>query len=135
MDLARLCPLGIAAMVLNTPMIVHASSLAETNALPEPALWNWHVQNTEIVQGYPGFSANYSGPNSLRPGGQVRETVSLDLLAGSRLWRGAEAHVDGLMWQGFGLSKTLGIEAFPNGEGFRLGILTGTKHNSRVFRM
>ena len=25
------------------------------------------------------------------------------------------------MWQGFGLSKTLGVEGFPNGEAFRLG--------------
>jgi high affinity Mn2+ porin len=61
--------------------------------------WNWHVQNTDIVQGYPGFPAKYSGPNSLPSGGEVRETVSLDLYAGVRLWCGAEAHVDGLMWQ------------------------------------
>ena len=52
---------------------------------------------------------------------EVRETVSLDLYAGLRLWPGAEAHVDGLMWQGFGLSKTVGVEGFPNGEAFRLG--------------
>ena len=83
--------------------------------------WNWHAQNTDIVQGDPGFPAQYSGPNSLDSGGEVRETVSLDLFAGARLWRGAEAHVDGLMWQGFGLSKTLGVEGFPNGEAFRLG--------------
>src|SRR5262245_17944073 len=69
-------------------------------------LWNWHAQNTDIVQGYPGFSAKYSGPNSLHNGGQVRETISVDLYAGVRLWKGSEAHVDGLMWQGFGLSKT-----------------------------
>jgi high affinity Mn2+ porin len=84
-------------------------------------IWNWHVQNTDIVQGYPGFPAEYSGPNSLPNGGEVRETISLDLYAGVRLWRGAEAHVDGLMWQGFGVGKTLGIEGFPNGEAFRLG--------------
>jgi high affinity Mn2+ porin len=91
---------------------------------PEEAreqFWNWHVQNTDIVQGDPGFPAQYSGPNSLDSQGEIRETVSLDLLAGARLWRGAEAHVDGLMWQGFGLSKTLGVEGFPNGEAFRLG--------------
>jgi high affinity Mn2+ porin len=82
---------------------------------------NWHAQNTDIVQGTPGFPADYSGPNSLNAQGEIRETVSLDVLAGARLWRGAEAHVDGLLWQGFGLSKTLGIEAFPNGEAFRLG--------------
>jgi high affinity Mn2+ porin len=43
------------------------------------------------------------------------------LYAGARLWRGAEAHIDGLVWQGSGLSKTAGAEGFPNGEAFRLG--------------
>ena len=83
--------------------------------------WNWHVQNTDIVQGYPPFAAKYYGPNSLPSGGQARETVSLDLMAGVRLWTGAEAHVDGLMWQGFGLADTEGVEGFPNGEAYRLG--------------
>ena len=62
---------------------------------PERQLWNWHVQNTDILQGDPGFPAKYSGTNSLLLGGEMRETVSLDLLAGVRLWRGAEFHVDG----------------------------------------
>jgi len=83
--------------------------------------WNWHVQNTDIVQGYPGFASQYSGPNSLPSGGETRESVSLDVMAGVRLWSGAEAHIDGLMWQGFGVNNTLGIDGFPNGEAFRLG--------------
>jgi len=83
--------------------------------------WNVHGQNTDIFQGDPSFPAKYSGPNSLDQHGEIKETVSVDLYGGCRLWRGAEAHIDGLMWQGFGLSKTLGVEAFPNGEGFRLG--------------
>ena len=95
--------------------------------------WNWHVQNTDIVQYHPGFHAAYSGPNSLSSASEVRETVSLDLLIGTRLWRGAEFHVDGLMWQGFGLSKTLGIAGFPNGEAFRLGTEVPNVNFSRVF--
>ena len=85
--------------------------------------WNWHLQNTDIVQGDFSFPAKYSGPNSLNSRGEVRETASLDLFAGIRLWRGAEAHVDGLMWQGFGLSKTLTAwkRRFPNGEAFKVG--------------
>src|ERR1041385_7333382 len=83
--------------------------------------WNWHVQNTDIVQGYPGFASKYSGVNSLPSGGQTRESISLDLLAGARLWRGAEAHIDGMMWQGFGVNNTRGVAGFPNGEAFRLG--------------
>ncbi len=108
--------------------------------LPEPAapadqdpVWTWHVQNTDIVQYHPGFRADYSGPNSLRAASEVRETVSLDLLVGVRLWRGAELHVDGMMWQGFGLSGTLGAEAFPNGEAFRLGTEVPNVNFTRVF--
>jgi high affinity Mn2+ porin len=105
---------------------VRAADSAAIEAIPAPEeakaqTWNWHVQNTVIVQGAPAFAARYSGPNSLKNEGEVRETVSLDLYAGVRLWAGAEAHVDGLVWQGFGLSKTKGVEGFPNGEAFRTG--------------
>ncbi len=112
------------------PLPGTAANAAE--AAPERA-WNWHVQNTDILQADPGFPAKYSGPNSLESDGEVRETVSLDLMFGARLWRGAEAHVDGMMWQGFGLSKTLGIEGFPNGEAFRLGTKVPNVTVARLF--
>src|ERR1700733_11284036 len=108
-----------------------AAADSSTNSPPAPAIgststnvtqfWNFHAQNTDIVQGYPGFAAKYSGPNSLPNGGQTRETVSLDLMAGVRLWPGAEAHIDGLMYQGFGVNNAVGVDGFPNGEAFRLG--------------
>jgi high affinity Mn2+ porin len=101
--------------------ILPAAAEVSTNSLAGGQDWNWHVQNTDMVQGYPGFSSQYSGPNSLPSGGQTRETVSLDLMAGVRLWRGAEAHIDGMMWQGFGVDNTRGVEGFPDGEAFRLG--------------
>ena len=100
---------------------------------PAPELWNWHFQNTAIVQGYPGFPAQYSGPNSLPNGGETRETISMDLLAGVRLWQGAEAHVDGLMWQGYGVGNALGVVGFPNGEAFRLGTSSPNVNISRLF--
>ena len=104
-----------------------------TNSADHQQTWNWHVQNTDIVQGDPGFHAKYSGPNSLDSGGEIRETVSLDLLAGVRLWRGAEAHIDGLMWQGFGLSKTRGVDGFPNGKAFRTGNNIPNVNITRLF--
>ena len=114
-----------------------------TNSLAAPAIeksaaesaqnWNWHVQNTVVVQGYPGFAAKYSGPNSLPRGGETRETVSLDLTAGVRLWRGAEIHVDGMTWQGFGVGNALGADGFPNGEAFRLGTSTPDATITRLF--
>ncbi len=95
--------------------------------------WNVHVQNTDIVQGDLAFPAKYSGPASLNSQGEVRETVTLDLFAGLRLWQGAEAHVDGLMWQGFGLSQTHGIEAFPNGDAYKAGTQVPNGIIARLF--
>lgn len=83
--------------------------------------WNLHAQVTLLPQGDPSFPAAFSGINSLNRHGEIQETVTADLFAGARLWRGAEFHVDGLLWQGFGLSHTEGIEAFPNGDAFKLG--------------
>jgi hypothetical protein len=94
----------------------------EKAAESRPQNWNWHAQNTDIVQGDFGFPAKYSGPASLNRGGEVQETVSLDVFSGVRLWHGAEAHVDALMWQGFGLTQTHGIEAFPNGDAYKAGL-------------
>ncbi|HTV40560.1 MAG TPA: carbohydrate porin [Candidatus Sulfotelmatobacter sp.] len=104
------------------------------SALSAQQNWNFHAQSTAIVQGYPGFHSQYpDGPNSLPSGGQVRETFSLDLMGGVRLWRGAEAHIDGLMWQGFGLGNTVGIEGFPNGEAFRIGTSVPNGTIARLF--
>ena len=102
-------------------------------SIPEEQRWSLHMQNTDIVQGDHGFPAKYSGPTSLDSKGETRETVSVDLLLGVRLWHGAEFHVDGLMWQGFGLSDARGAEGFPNGEAFRLGTKSPNYNLSRVF--
>lgn len=95
--------------------------------------WNIHVQNTDVVQGYPGFHAGYSGPNSLPAGGQARQSVSLDVTAGLRLWPGAQACIDAMMWQGFGLNNTLGVAGFPNGEAFRMGSAVPNGAITRLF--
>jgi high affinity Mn2+ porin len=95
--------------------------------------WNWHMQNTITGQGYPSFSAKYSGLNSLPTAGQARESVSLDFFAGRRLWRGAEFHLDMLTWQGFGLDETLGIEAFPNAEAYKIGVRYPHEDIARFF--
>ncbi|MBI3416037.1 MAG: carbohydrate porin [Verrucomicrobia bacterium] len=97
------------------------------------SVWQWHGQNTVIGQGYTAFSAPYSGANSLPAGGSIRETISLDAIFGVRLWRGAEAHVDGMMWQGHGIGGTLGVAGFPNGEAFKLGTTLPNVNLARAF--
>jgi len=81
----------------------------------------------------PDFRPRTPGQTVCTAGAKIRETVSLDLFAGVRLWSGAEAHIDGLMWQGFGLSQTFGVEGFPNGEAFKVGTKVPNVNISRVF--
>lgn len=95
--------------------------------------WSVHAQNTDIVQGYPGFSAAYSGPNSLPKGGETRETTAVSLYLGCRLWSGASAHMDAMMWQGFGIGDTTGIEDFPNGEAYKTGTSAPNGTIARLF--
>jgi len=90
-------------------------------ALPDSQLWNIHIQSTAGAQSHPSFPAEYSGPNSLKPGNEIKDTVSVDVMGGVRLWRGAEFFGDVVIWQGYGLSNTLGLAGFPNGEAYRIG--------------
>lgn len=108
-------------------------SLNENASEDQRQRWSLHGQSTLIVQGYPGLQATYTGPNSLPTGGQAKETLSTDLYGGGRLWSGAEAHFDVLMWQGFGLDNTYGVEDFPNGEAYKAGTGTPRVNIARLF--
>lgn len=50
--------------------------------------------------------------------------MTADLFSGAKLWKGAEMHADALVWQGFGLSQTFGVEGFPNGDAYKAGTRT-----------
>ena len=89
--------------------------------LPDSQPWNIHIQSTAGGQGHPSFPSEYKGLNSLKPGDEVKDTVSVDPTVGVHLWRGGEFFADVVIWQGYGLSNTLGAAGFPNGEAFRIG--------------
>jgi hypothetical protein len=71
----------------------------------DPQSWDLHFQSTVVGQGHPSFPAEYTGLNSLTTGASVRETISVDVTSGVRLWRGGEFFGDVLMWQGYGLEQ------------------------------
>ena len=121
---ALLAVLLILVPTMRAQQIDDPQSAADPTANSPTQKWNIHGQITETPQGDPPFPALYSGPNSLGNHGEIQETFTADLYAGARLWHGGEIHVDGLLWQGFGLSNDKGIEAFPNGDAFKLGTKT-----------
>lgn len=96
--------------------------------------WSIHAQLTGIYQGYPAFNSPYQGPNSLSGGNQIRETLSGTLFLGRRMpWQGGELYFDPEFNQGFGLSHTLGVEGFPNGEAQKAGFDTPKPNVARFF--
>ncbi|MCK8786777.1 carbohydrate porin [Roseomonas sp. NAR14] len=83
--------------------------------------WLLGGQATAILQGNAGFASPYRAAGSLHPAPLARNTFSADITIGRRLWQGAEVVVDAQTSQGFGISNSTGVAAFPNGEAFRLG--------------
>jgi high affinity Mn2+ porin len=108
------------AIVVIAPTFASAQD-ASNVVPPDEQSWSLHIQSTAGAQGHPSFPAEYTGANSLTPGASVRDTVSVDVTGSIRLWRGGEFFGDLLIWQGYGLSKTLGLAGFPNGEAYRVG--------------
>jgi high affinity Mn2+ porin len=105
-------------------------SATEKSTEAPPQTYNLHAQYTLTGMGYPSFSAKYSNPaylvygtgSSLPTQGQARETQSADAYFGYRLGFDTEFHIDTLFWQGFGLNDGYGINDFPNGEAFKVGV-------------
>lgn len=101
--------------------VAEAESAGDVNQPDAPEEWAIHGQLTFVEQYHPAFHSPYRGPKSLDPGSRGDETFDSTLYLGAKLWDGAEAWINGEIDQGFGLSKTLGIAGFPNGEAYEVG--------------
>jgi high affinity Mn2+ porin len=88
---------------------------------PPPEVWAIHGQSTLEDQYHPAFASGIRGTNSLDPGSGGRETFDATLYAGVRPWSGGELWVNPEIDQGFGLSNTLGVAAFPSAEAYKVG--------------
>jgi high affinity Mn2+ porin len=83
--------------------------------------WAIHEQATAVVQWHPAFHADYGGLRSLDPKDQGNETTDATLYAGVKPWQGGEFWADLELDQGFGLSNTMGVAGFTNGEAYKVG--------------
>ncbi len=95
--------------------------------------WSLHGQTTYIGQGYGHFRSPYEGPNSLSGANQARSTTSTTAFLGARLWEGGELYVAPEAAQGSGLSGTLGLGGFSNGEAQKAGFPFPHYNTSRLF--
>ena len=109
-----------------------AGSKASSDSTTD-ANWELHGQTTYIQQGYPPFHAPYSGANSLAPWPQTRETLTASAFLGLRAWAGGELYYTAELLQGFGLSGTVGLGGFSNGDAQKSAFSYPNYSKSRLF--
>ena len=125
---------GPAPSQATEPGDVAAPARGEPSGILAPEDWSFHFQTTGIYQGYPAFHSPFQGANSLPGGGQVRETITGTAFLGRRLpWDGGELYINPEFNQGFGLARTLGVAAYPNGEAQKAGFETPKPNVARLF--
>ncbi|MHA4810574.1 carbohydrate porin [Flavitalea flava] len=119
--------------ILSAGTLFASAQTVQQDALLKDTGWNYHFQFTGILQGHPGFKAPYSGQNSLQTDKERAYSVTSTLYLGRKLWQGAALYFNPEMAGGSGISSTLGIAAFPNGETFRIGNPAPTVYVARIF--
>ena len=103
------------------------------DALLKDSAWNFHFQFTGIIQYNPPFHSPYIGKNSFLPKAARAYSVTTTAFLGRKLWSGASIYFNPEMAGGQGLSSTLGIAGFPNGETFRIGVDQTVVYVARIF--
>jgi len=90
------------------------------NHLLDLTQWTLHTQATTISQGHFAFHAPYTGPNSLSPQAEARTSFTSTEFIGRKLWTGGSVYFNPEIIGGQGVSHTLGMAGFPNGEIYRV---------------
>ena len=117
---------------LDVPALA-AGQMLDTDTLSDSDRWEIHGQTTFIGQGYPAFPALYTGPNSLTPTKQFKNTWSNSLFLNFRVWDGGEVYYNPELLQGFGLNDTVGAAGFPNGEAQKSNFPYPRYNTSRLY--
>jgi high affinity Mn2+ porin len=95
--------------------------------------FNFHFQETIVDQYHPSFPAKYSGMNSLSNAAEAEMSLTSTLYLGAHLWNGGEVYFNPEISGGEGLSKTLGVAGFPNGEIYRVSTPSPQVYVARAY--
>jgi len=104
------------------PCVIVSQNVASSDGLDET--WSYHFQYTGIEQTHGRFSASYSGQNSLSDDAETHFSVTTTMFLGRKLWTGGEFYLNPEMSGGSGFSLTRGVAGFPNGEVYRVDVVT-----------
>jgi high affinity Mn2+ porin len=132
-----LAPQALRAQPAAPPSTVPAQAPAQATpaAVPgdAPKSWLLQTQATWIDQAHPSFDSPYEGPNSLVGNSDNERTFSFSLFMGYRIQPGTEVYLDPEEFQGHGVSNTLGMAGFPNGEAVKAAFPNLHCNTSRLY--
>jgi len=123
--LAGALPAALAAQTADSPRPAAVQD-------PAPA-WSLHEQATWIDQYHPSFNSPYEGLNSLTADPESARTFSFSIFLGYRVLPDTEVYYNPEVLQGHGLSGTVGVAGFPNGEGGKASFPNFHYNTSRLF--
>jgi high affinity Mn2+ porin len=112
--------------------IVFAQTKPDTVAAVQKK-YSIHAQATILSQYHFDFKAAYSGDNSLIKSEPAANSVSATFFLNYKLGKNSYVVFNPEMAGGKGLSKTLGIAGFPNGEVYRVGDPTPKPFIGRLY--
>ncbi len=95
--------------------------------------FSFHAQATVVNQNKSGFTAPYTGDNSLLIEHESQTSITSTLYLGARLWKGASVFVNSEIAGGSGLSQVLGLGDATNGETFRVGSTAPKVYLARAY--
>lgn len=106
----------VASLGLLCAALLASASVQAQEATPESEPWNAKFQATYIWQKHPGFSAAYSGPNSLSSSPEKSYSFTSTAFLGLRLARGTELYFNPEAVQGVAFSGLTGLGGLNNSE-------------------
>jgi len=99
---------------------------------PEEDWYSLHFQTTVGIQAHPAFNADYQGQNSLRREAEAATAMVMNVTTALELWKGTDFLFTPELSGGAGISRTLGVAAFPSGIVYRVGNPTPTLYLARL---
>jgi high affinity Mn2+ porin len=122
-------------LLILTVVALSCAGLLEADSDSVGGTWAWtdHFQATVVPQGHPGFSAPYSGMNSLGDTPALDTSLTSTLFLGLRLLPGFELYFNPELQAGSGFNGTTGLADFPNGEIYRVSSPYPALNLSRLY--
>lgn len=138
MSLRRRAALLTLLLLPAAPVLAQGADRAELAAAsdqPRPGSPWWSVgfQSTYVLQRKAGFTAPYTGPNSLTTSAETGYTLTATVFLGVRPWAGAELFFNPETIQSQSLSHLSGLGGLTNGENQKGGGAVPTLYRARVF--